>query len=197
MPQILTVENENTLIKRAPAKLQRGEAAKLVAQGVFFKLWQWPQELYDGSIATFESLSRPDTVTFLALTAQQEILVTRQSQPGFQEFMSFPGGVIDSGESVLQAAQRELLEETGHASTEWYFLFSKQMNSRIDWANFYLLAKNCQKQADLQLDAGEKISLEFWPLQQLSSLSKQKNFRQSDFALWYWQTDGAELKQFI
>lgn len=197
LPMQLNPQNENQLIKRAIAKLQKPPTAQIVAEGVFFKLWQWPQQLFDGSTAIFESLSRPDTVTILALTAEQKLIITRQKQPGFAEFLSFPGGVIDQQESVWQAAKRELLEETGCVSTEWYFLFSTQMNSRIDWANFYLLAKNCQAKAALNLDAGEQIALEFLPSDQLAQLCKQKNFRQSDFALWYWQTEGKELAPFI
>ncbi len=194
MLQKVNEQNEREIIARLPAKLQRGEGAKIIAQGNFFKIWQWPQKLYDGSEVTFESVSRVDTVTVLALTADKKVIMTKQTQPGFQEFLSLPGGIIDEGESVLAASKRELLEETGFSSDDWYFLFSGQMNSRIDWANFYLVAKNCQRVAELKPDAGEKINVELFDLDQLPQLVKQKNFRNSDFALWYFQTDGEELK---
>jgi len=187
-------QNEQEIIVRPPAKLRRGEGAKIIAQGNFFRIWQWPQKLYDGSKVTFESVSRADTVTVLALTADKKVLMTKQTQPGFQEFWSLPGGIIDEGESVLAASKRELLEETGFSSDDWYFLFGGQMNSRIDWANFYLVAKNCRKVAESTPDAGEKISVELFDLDQLPRLVKDKKFRNSDFALWYFQTDGAELK---
>ena len=194
MLQKVNEQNEQEVIKRPTAKLRRGEGAKIMAQGNFFKIWQWPQKLYDGSEVTFESVSRADTVTVLALTADKKVIMTKQTQPGFQEFLSLPGGIIDAGESVLKASKRELLEETGFSSDDWYFLFSGQMNSRIDWANFYLVAKNCQETAKKNPDAGEKISVEFFDLNQFAKLIKAKNFRNSDFALWYFQTDGEELK---
>jgi len=194
MLQKVNERNEQEIIKRPLAKLRRGEGAKIMAQGNFFKIWQWPQKLYDGSEVTFESVSRADTVTVLALTEDRKVIMTKQTQPGFQEFLSLPGGIIDEGEGVLQSSKRELLEETGFSSDDWYFLFSGQMNSRIDWANFYLVAKNCQRVAELKPDAGEKISVELFDLNQLPQLVKEKNFRNSDFALWYFQTDGEELK---
>lgn len=194
MLQKVNEQNEQTIIVRPPAKLRRGERAKIMAQGNFFKIWQWQQKLYDGSEAIFESVSRADTVTVLALTADKKVIMTKQTQPGFQEFLSLPGGIIDEGESILQSSKRELLEETGFSSDDWYFLFSGQMNSRIDWANFYLVAKNCQRVAELKPDAGEKINVELFDLNQLAQLVKAKNFRNSDFALWYFQTDGVDLK---
>lgn len=194
MLQKVNQQNEQEVIVRPPAKLRRGEGAKIMAQGNFFKIWQWPQKLYDGSEVTFESVSRADTVTVLALTADKKVIMTKQTQPGFQEFLSLPGGIIDEGESVLTACKRELLEETGFSSDDWHFLFSGQMNSRIDWANFYLVAKDCQQVAELKPDAGEKISVELVDLNQLPQLVKAKNFRNSDFALWYFQTDGVDLK---
>lgn len=189
----LTEANQYELIERATAKLQRPATAKEVFVGEFFHVWQWPQQLYDGSTATFESLSRPDTVTVLATDEHGQIIMTRQSQPGFQDFWSLPGGVIDEGEAVWAAAKRELLEETGFVSDEWYFLFSSQLNSRIDWANYYLVAKNCRLQAALQPDAGEKISVELMGQADFKQLLRSKEFRNTDFALWWWR-EGEEKK---
>ncbi len=183
----LTEANQHEVIERAVAKLQRPSNATEVFIGEFFHVWQWPQQLYDGSSVTFESLSRPDTVTVLATDEQGQVIVTRQSQPGFQDFWSLPGGVIDGDEAVWAAAKRELLEETGFVSNEWYFLFSSQLNSRIDWANYYLVAKNCRLQAALQPDAGEKISVELMSQEKFVSLLRKAEFRNTDFALWWWQ----------
>lgn len=194
MLQKIGEKNEQQVIKRAPAKLQRAAEAKIVFAGEFFKVWQWPQTLYDGSRVTFESLSRPDTVTVLALDQDKQIIMTRQVQPGFSEFYSLPGGIMDEGETVWQSAKRELLEETGYASQEWYFLFSHQMNSRIDWNGYYLLAKNCQRVSDKSPDAGEKIELELLDQKQFAEVIKNDKFRDIDFALWWLRGGGSEMR---
>jgi len=45
--------------------------------------------------------------------AALEVLLVRRRYPPFAGYWSFPGGHVEPGESVLEAARRELLEETG------------------------------------------------------------------------------------
>ncbi len=42
-----------------------------------------------------------------------EVLLVKRRYPPFAGYWSFPGGHIEPGEPVLEAAKRELLEETG------------------------------------------------------------------------------------
>lgn len=195
MLQKVNQQNEQAIIKRPAPQLKRGEGAKIVFSGVIFKIWQWQQELYDGNKAIYESLSRNDTVTMLAFTKERKLLITRQIQPGRSEFWSFPGGIIDEGENVLAAAKRELLEETGCVSDNWYFLFAEQFSGKIDWTNFYLVAKNCEVVDKQNLDAGEKITLEFFDFEDLDQLIKTTDFRQKDFVIWYLQGGRAEMSK--
>ena len=47
------------------------EHAKKVFSGVMFDVYQWEQEMYDGSTATFEKLTRPDTAQVIPVTKRQ------------------------------------------------------------------------------------------------------------------------------
>lgn len=53
-------------------------------------------------------------------TVDGELVLVKHFRPSINEwFWEFPGGAIENGESELDAARRELLEETGYASSIW------------------------------------------------------------------------------
>lgn len=182
--------------KRPAARTKRPEDAKKVFEGVLFDVYQWPQEMYDGTIATFESLERRDTVTIIPVTADNKIIMTRQEQPRFGTFWSLPGGIMDPGEESFLAAQRELMEETGHFSDDWKEFFTSQPSGKIDWAAYVFIAKNCQLKADPTPDAGEKIKVELMDLDQFLEIMKDKTFRNHDVALNYFRMTEQERAEF-
>jgi len=131
--------------------------AKVVFKGVFFKVWQWEQKLYDGSTAIFEGVSRPHSAMVIAEQGGK-IILSRQSQPHKPApFLSLFGGVIEEGEGPLEGAKRELLEESGLESDDWELFFEVPFGGRMDWIVYYFMARNCRKVAEQKLDAGEKI----------------------------------------
>jgi ADP-ribose pyrophosphatase len=70
----------------------------------------------DGSQADWDLVEGPDIVAVLAVTANDEVVLVRQFRPGPDSVLSeLPGGLIDAGETPLDAGERELLEETGYA----------------------------------------------------------------------------------
>ena len=62
----------------------------------------------------------PDFVMVLSRTTTGFIVMVDAWRPGLQaRSLWAPGGIIDSGESPLEAAKRELAEETGFVGGEW------------------------------------------------------------------------------
>ena len=68
-------------------------------------------------IAPYYIIEYRDWVNAVALTQDHEIVLVRQFRPGLGRIiLEIPGGSTEPGESsMLEAAQRELLEETGYA----------------------------------------------------------------------------------
>lgn len=134
--------------------------AKLVFNGVLHRVYQWDQEMFDGSIAIFEAIRRNDASTVIAVVGDK-IIINNEEQPGRKPFISFPGGASEEGEDMLENAKRELLEETGYASEDWELWFTTDIlrAAKIEWNNHFFIARNCQKVADQKLDPGEKIEV--------------------------------------
>ena len=75
-------------------------------------------------------LDMPDFAVILAQARSGLFLCFRQVKYALPEpFLAPPGGYLDPGEDPLKAAQRELLEETGHASAAWHHLGSYIVDS--------------------------------------------------------------------
>ena len=146
-------------IKRPTSKQPIPPHAKKVFSGVMFDVWQWEQEQYDGSTATFEKLSRPDTVQVIPLMDDGRILLLKEEQPGKVPFISSAGGRVDLGEDVLAAAKRELREETGYEADEYILWDARHPATKVDWVVYTFVAKSLKKVGDLELDVGEKIEL--------------------------------------
>ncbi len=132
--------------------------AECVFKGIIFDVYQWDQELYDGSYETFEMLKRPDTVSIAAIR-EDKVVVLKESQPGRDEFIGFPGGRADRGEIPIDAAKRELLEETGMKFSNWKLLDVIQPQSKIEWFMYSYLATDFESQEAPAQDPGEKIEL--------------------------------------
>lgn len=134
--------------------------AKSVYKGPIFEVFQWEQEMFDGSTQVFEALKRPDTAEVIA-TIDNRIVIQHQTQPHKREaFICIPGGRIEPGEDPLVGAKRELLEETGLASESWDQWFMDRPSGKIDWTIYVYVARQCKLIAEQKLDAGERITLE-------------------------------------
>ncbi len=155
--------------------------AKKVFTGVIFDVYQWEQTLYDGSTATFEMLKRPDTVQVIAV-ADDKIVISKESQPMKENFMTILGGRIEAGEEPIAAAQRELLEESGLVSTDWELWKTHEPSGKIDWTVYTYIARGCTKVQEPELDPGEKITLQTLVWEDFLTIATDKNFSAKDLA---------------
>lgn len=143
--------------------------AKLVFKGQIFDVYQWPQQLFDGTEATFEMLKRPDTVQVIVVKGSQ-ILLVKDEQPGRSPRLHFPGGRVDEDKTWEVAAKRELREETGLVCQNWRLIDVQQPIIKIEWFTPIYLATDITETHEQQLDAGEKITVQW---QEFSAVRNQ------------------------
>ncbi len=71
----------------------------------------------------YYAIEQSDCVSVLALTENKKILLVRQYRPALEkDVLELPSGHIEKGEAPIDAAHRELLEETGYQAENIEFL---------------------------------------------------------------------------
>lgn len=113
----------------------------------------------DGSEFTYDVVGGTGTVCTVAVTEENMFLVVEQFRPGPEEFvMELPAGRLEAGEDPMEAAARELLEETGYQG-EMEFLHKSFFSAYSPRVRHNYLAKNCHKVAEPAVEPGEFITV--------------------------------------
>ncbi|AIN17493.1 NUDIX domain protein [Yersinia rochesterensis] len=109
-----------------------------------------------------------------------DLLLIREYAVGIEEYeLGFPKGLIDPGEGVLEAANRELMEEVGFGAERFDYLskltmapsyFSSKMN--------IIVAQNLYPQS-LEGDEPEPLPQVRWPIANMMALLDEPNFREA------------------
>lgn len=110
----------------------------------------------------FFILEYPDWVNVVAFTQEKQVVLIRQFRQGLEEItLEIPGGIVDGGEEPLQAAVRELAEETGYAPGKIILLASVSVNPAVQNNRCHMfLATDCSRVGPQALDGTEAIAVE-------------------------------------
>jgi ADP-ribose pyrophosphatase len=116
----------------------------------------------------------PGSAVILVVDEKKKILLIRQFRlPAEKNVWELPAGKIDEGENVLQAAKRELIEETGFRAKTWKKLATY-------WASPGFLAEKMTIYLATDLQAGiatptedERIEARWFTSKELDTLIKE------------------------
>lgn len=156
-------------------------SSKILVDDEWMRLRADECQLPDGpTLSPYYVIEERDWVHVMAIDDTSQIVLVRQYRYAAQAFCTeLPGGVIDTGESPLNAARRELLEETGFEADEWqavctYFANPARQTNQVH----VFLARQLSSQAAQTLDSSEEIAVSMVSVDEAMSLVAKGEFSQ-------------------
>lgn len=134
-------------------------------------------------------LEYPDWVNVLAITEDGRFLMIRQYRHGLDDiFVELVAGVSEPGETPLEAARRELLEETGFGGGEWTLNTVLSANpSTTNNLTYSFLATGVKPVSTQHLDPNEDIEILLLTEEEVRLLLDTDAIKQSLMAAPLWK----------
>jgi 8-oxo-dGTP pyrophosphatase MutT (NUDIX family) len=123
----------------------------------------------DGREHPFYLMECGDWCNIVAITRQSEVVMVRQHRYGTdEETLELPGGMVDPGESPLEAARRELAEESGFVARELTPIGVIAPNPALQSNRTHsFLARDVVSTGAPKFDGGEDIEVALIPLAEI------------------------------
>lgn len=152
------------------------------AQSRIFTIETMELEFSNGVTRNYERLvsRHQGAVLVVPMLDNETILLIEEYGGGLENYhLSFPKGLIDPGETPVEAANRELQEEVGYGAKEIHLL-KAMSNSPGYWNSmaYTLIAKDLYP-AKLDGDEPEPLTVVPWQLKDYRALLKRDDFTEA------------------
>lgn len=129
----------------------------------------------------FYVLEYPDWVNVIAVTEEGEFIMIEQYRHGLGEVqMEICAGVVEKGEHHLDAAKRELMEESGFGGGKWRLLTVLSGNpSTTNNLTYCYVAEGVKKISEQHLDRTEDVTVRILSRNDVENLLRKDVMKQS------------------
>ncbi|SFK93215.1 ADP-ribose pyrophosphatase [Paenibacillus sp. 1_12] len=161
-----------------------------IFQGKVISLQVDTVRLPNGKTATREIVKHPGAVAVLAIVDDKMLVVEQYRKPLERNQIEIPAGKLDAGEDPLEAAKRELKEETGYSCDTMKLLCSFYTSPGFADEIIHLYVADQLTKGDAQLDEDEFLDVESITLEQAQQYMREQRISDAKTitALYAWQT---------
>ena len=122
---------------------------EILYNGKFLNILKETYKLPNGKIVTKEKISKnkgKNSVIIIAITQDKKYIITFQTRIKNKIIAEFPSGYIENNETPIEAAKRELYEETNYITDDLFIIDQAYTSPGIDNSKTYIVvANNCIK----------------------------------------------------
>lgn len=139
-------------------------------------------QLPDGKILDeYYVLEYPTWVNVIAVTTDRRFVMVEQYRHGLQDiFTELVAGVVEKGEDPLDAAKRELLEETGFGNGSWHLNSVLSANpGSMNNLTYSYIAEGVEPIDTQHLDDTEDINVKILSEEEVKQLLRDDKIKQS------------------
>jgi ADP-ribose pyrophosphatase len=135
------------------------------------------ETIFEGNLVTLvvedgkEIVRHGAAVAIVAVDAEQRVLLVRQQRPAVGgNVLEIPAGLLDDGEPPLDAAKRELQEETGLHGGRWVEAATVLSSPGFTDERIHLFVATGLEEGETSPDPGEELELVRVPASELPGL---------------------------
>ena len=134
-------------------------------------------------------LEYPEWVNIIAITGEGQFVMVRQYRHAMDVVLDeLCAGVVEQGEAPIDAAKRELLEETGYGGGTWREIMTVGQNPSIcDNITHCFLAQGVERVANQALEPTEDIEVLLMSRKQVHDMLRDNQMLQALMAAPLWR----------